>query len=738
MTNTLQNAFKAEWIKIKGLGLLYLAVILGMLIPFLIFVVKIFDKSSRVYEGLSQKISTNNIEGTLSGFGGFFMLIFIIISASRIAQIDHKNSGWTFMETQPVSKLNIYISKFLVLVVLSLILLGIYFLSTILFANLSQLFFPQPDLQLGVDLYRLFQSFVRLFVLSLGIISLQLMLSVIINGFVWPFIIGFLGFVINVVASVFNFTFDFIPYNNIKTGLTFSDSSLLNNFFNYTEYLSIFWAVLFFIIGYFWYSRKGIKQAFFKNRKSILYTTIGIAGFTALYFFIVKPIYPQRSKNISVIEGTIQSPKAVKNIQIISQELGNKIAEIPVKNGKFHWESKGEFPLAQYTLFIEGKTYPFLFSKGDFMDFTIKMDSKNFVVNTKGTRKAEDMFLNENQNESGFYSYTVAQKLYSDEPDQFYEAAREDWENEQKELKNYRTKENIYFGSDFEKFQKQSNATKMLSAIYDYQKMTSFSDSKFAPPKNFIQELNSIVQSPSSLLLSTKNFKQWKLKEMLPKEGAKNPDSIIFVKLSNMPASIEKDRLLSAHLLKSIELESNEEKRNILFEEKLPEVKDVQFQKYLVGQLKVINNQQKGKPFPDLKFQDEAGKSISLEKYKGKYVVIDFWATWCGPCKETSPVFEFQAKNFKFNDKIVFLSANIDEDKNKWKLDIKNSKSNTIQWWVSDANTLNAIGVKSIPRFMMIDPNGKIYNANMPRPSETNFEDILKSVDEVSRFNISF
>ena len=78
------------------------------------------------------------------------------------------------------------------------------------------------------------------------------------------------------------------------------------------------------------------------------------------------------------------------------------------------------------------------------------------------------------------------------------------------------------------------------------------------------------------------------------------------------------------------------------------------------------------------------------------------------------------------------MSASIDEDKNKWKLDLKNTQSNVKQWWVADAEILKAIGITSIPRFMMLDPNGKIFNANMPRPNETNFEDILLKAGGVS------
>ena len=142
----------------------------------------------------------------------------------------------------------------------------------------------------------------------------------------------------------------------------------------------------------------------------------------------------------------------------------------------------------------------------------------------------------------------------------------------------------------------------------------------------------------------------------------------------------------------------------------------------------VINNQQKGKPLPPLFFEDENGKKVSLNQFKGKYVVIDFWATWCGPCKETSPIFDYQAKKYKYNENIVFLSASVDKDKNKWKLDLKNKKFNVTNWWLVNQDALQMLGVNGIPRFMMIDPQGKIYNADLPRPSETNFQDILDKV----------
>ena len=92
------------------------------------------------------------------------------------------------------------------------------------------------------------------------------MLSVMISGFIWPFIIGFVGFVINIVGKVRQETYDFLVYNNLETGLGYKNPYELNHFFNYSEYLSIF-DDFFFVIGYLYYSKRGLKNAFSKIQK---------------------------------------------------------------------------------------------------------------------------------------------------------------------------------------------------------------------------------------------------------------------------------------------------------------------------------------------------------------------------------------------------------------------------------------------------------------------------------------
>ena len=735
----IKTAFAAEWLKTKNLGLLYSAIVFAILLPLISMLFQILTEDARIYDGVVTTTTQDALIDTVGPYGTFFMLLFIIIAATRIAQTDHKNNGWTFLETQPLSKLSIYTGKFLVLVTLTTISITVFFLATIFTGYLAQALFPQENLRYAIDLYWVFQTFVRMFVLSLGIISLQMMLSVIIPGFVWPFVIGFVGFVGNVVASIRKETYDYSPYNNIDTALQYKDSYKLNHFFNYSEYLSLFWAVLFFVIGYIWYSRRGFKNAFARNNAVILKTMIGIAVFTGIYFLITKPFYPTKNADITSIQGTIAAPNTIKTVKIVSEELNEPLAEIPVKDGKFSWESKRNVDLASYILIVDKKQYPFVLSKGDDIFFDIKTDPKHFVVTLKGTRKAEDQYIiSKAQKFSMFFSYIVEAKQYTNEPDKFYEAAEEEWEDGEKYLRKYRTKENIYFSDDFRQFQQQKNAVNLLNAVYDYQKMTSFTDKKFAPPADLMKELQNVVKKPVSMLLSDEEYKNWRIKEFLPKEGTKNPDSIVFVKLSKMAKSLEKDQLLSFQMLKMMNLIKDEKQRNLLFQNKFSQFQNPKYQNFVGSQLQIINNQQKGKPFPLIAFEDESGKKVSLSKYKGKYVVLDLWATWCAPCRETSPVFEYQANKYSNNDKIVFLSASIDADKSKWKLDLKNKKSAVVQWWISDPNALNHLGVSGIPRFMMIDPQGKIYNANLPRPDETNFQNIIDEVSDNDEITINF
>jgi len=130
----------------------------------------------------------------------------------------------------------------------------------------------------------------------------------------------------------------------------------------------------------------------------------------------------------------------------------------------------------------------------------------------------------------------------------------------------------------------------------------------------------------------------------------------------------------------------------------------------------------KGKPSPTFNYPDSNGKLVSLEDFKGKYVYVDVWATWCGPCIQEIPSLKELHKDYEGKD-LAIVSLSIDKmaDKEKWKNMVadKNLTGTQIMAdneWQSDF--VRGYGITAIPRFILIGPDGNIVNNNAPRPSD--------------------
>jgi len=723
------TALRAEHIKKSGTGIYLLAILMGAAIP-IIYAIALFVES----EPASPKdIVPYNyffqvLDDVLEAFATFFFPLFIIITVSRITQLDHRNGGWQLMETQPVSKASIYFSKFTVLLISNAIAIVSFILMSYLCAGLlfSILDLPKAatfSFEFGLVL----ELFARLFLAALVITSLQYLISVVLPSFVWSILTGFVLLIAYLFLYGFNVVPDWYPIRFLGTVARHTKGSDMGYWITYSEIAALLVTLFIVYIGFNWYRHKSINRAFLTKKRFA--TLLGVLLIIALPLVWLLTPKTMDAYNKTIFSGTIDTKDHVRNIYILGFFIDDTIATIPIVNNAFHYEVKQDIPTDIYRIILdEANVGNVFFGNNDSINIAFKKNKAALDGKITGTRLAESQYKDENKKGYSTVSYYLQENIYIDNVDFITEQITSEWNEKMEESCKFKTADNYVPRPDFIQSNKKAVTITYLNYWQDFlKKRRAMFPGKATKESTDIAYIKSTVPLDDESMLSNEDYFKYIKARYIENnkadvdESTKALQAIAALKRGNF-----KDKMLYWQLKTSVQEASAKSERDNLIAVYAPQFSDAKYQKLITGVSKTLSNLDKGMVAPAIAGTTLNRESFALENFKGKYIAIDVWATWCAPCREESPYFDKLAIKYK-NQPIQFVALSTDRRIDDWFVDATQKSKSVLQVHADNEKVFsNDYNVEFIPRFILIDKEGKVVNSKMPRPSDATFEQVLR------------
>lgn len=730
MKNRISNfiiGIRAEHIKKRGTGFYWTSAIIGLLAPILYFIVTIVESSEEIKLGLPYNFLESYTEDSLNPFAYFFFPLLIIITVSRITQLDHRNGGWQLMETQPSHKFSIYFSKFSVILIANLIAILSFLTASITLGYVLTFIIKIPEnTTVALPFAAAVNIAARLFAASLFITAIQYFISVLIPSFIWSIIIGFFGLLLTVFLEPFKLVPLWYPYKILSKIADKGQKSDLGYYFTYTEILSVIASIIILYIGFRWYQYKKLKLAFFKTNRAIGLLVV-VLLFGSLFFWIASPNQmPDYDK--TVIRGKIDSDEKFNNAYVVDMIIQDTIAIIPIKDNSFDYTFKDNVPTDYYHFIVDGNYQKVIFfGKNDNVLIEAKIFNHVDEFKIKGSRLAENQLAENSKPEWSTLNYYIQENINIDKPEIISKQLYEEWHEKTTEANTFRTPDNYIPKTDYIERNKKLLTASYLNIWEQFltKRAVLYPNQKPFEDANVKKVKQQLPLDDESMLTNDQYFEYVKSQLIKGNKADIDNDEKAIQAIAKLKSSSFKNKLLFWQMKKTIETADSDERTKLLADYS-GQFSNANYLKRIVYLNKVVESLGRGKVAPVFEATSTDGKKIRLADLKGKFVMIDVWATWCGPCKRQSPYFEKMALKYK-KENISCIGVSIDENTSKWLIDAKSKSKSVLQLHLDNADLFSKeYDVPSIPRFILIDPDGKFINSRMPYPEDPAFEILLR------------
>ncbi len=443
-------------------------------------------------------------------------------------------------------------------------------------------------------------------------------------------------------------------------------------------------------------------------RKSLLFALVAI--------LFINSCKKEEQKEYTVFTGKITNP-----------QTDSVFLYFPDREKAFALNEKGEFydtiQLDQkgYFYFSDGReqTELFLFP-GDSLHITLDTRKFDESIVYSGSGAAKNNYLVKKFLKEEAVG-TSSSELFSMNPVDFQKKFKEHTNQLEVELNSSEAE------NEFREIEKRNLKYGYLSLIAQYPDAHKYFTGKSPElPEGFLNELEGISYDNQEDYQLIPYYKDLIInKYMIDIESAESPE-----RLEEMVSTIKskeiKEDLVGALFYRISSTNPDSESLNGIIQKYST---NEQLKMRALQKTNAVKNILAGKPSPQFSYQDIKGKKISLDDFKGKLVYIDVWATWCGPCIQEIPALKKLKEDYKSkNVEIISISIDVEKDFEKWKKMVAEKQLKGVQLfadkdWKSDF--VKAYGIDAIPRFLLIDQNGNILNADAPSPSSPQIREIF-------------